>query len=67
MKNIIIGVLIFLGIFSVLFLISDWIGRGNIYIDKEKQQRIEYCINQQKSFEDCWLSVYRPFDYQKKQ
>ena len=63
--KIITGVLIFIGIFAVIFIIGEWIARGQIYNDSVQQERMEYCIAQGKIFDECWLSVYQPHNYQK--
>lgn len=67
MKNIIEGTLIVLAIFIFLSMVANWIGRSFVYSDKVNTEKMEYCIGQQKPFEDCWLSVYRGYDYQKKE
>ena len=62
--GIIIGILVFAGIVYILLMISSWIERANVYVDTQNQKKMEYCFSQQKTFDDCWLSVYRPYKYQ---
>ena len=64
MKKIIIGVLIFLGTIIVALMVADFISRVVVYDDQLKQQQMEYCISQQETFEECWLSVYKNWNYQ---
>ena len=66
MKEIITGVLKFLAIIIFFGTIASWIGRSWIYQDNVDQKKMEYCIGQQKSFDDCWMSVYRSYDYKTK-
>ena len=65
MKEIITGVLIFLGTIIVVLMVADFINRAVVYDDQLKQQQMEYCISQQETFEECWLSVYKNWNYQR--
>ena len=64
LRQIIFIIIVFAIVAISVNTIAGWISRGVVYDDARHQREMEYCIGQQRSFEDCWLSVHRPFDYQ---
>lgn len=52
-------------VFFVIVFIASLIGKAVVYTDQEKARKLEYCISQNQSFQDCFIMIHRGYDFDK--
>jgi hypothetical protein len=58
MKEIIIGVLLFIGAVFFVAMIASFIGRAQVYTDKEMARKLDQCVSAGISYAQCYQGIY---------